>query len=116
MQCPRSYRYRGRCKRRRMGIERPHPEGRGRQVKGGLYGRGKPAHRLSRYRSTEEGLGKTSMPHRPGSLLDGDGKDGPRCPSCECFCGKERNVYQSGAKGSEVESSSSTPLPVQIRF
>ncbi len=42
------------CKERRMGIERSHPEGRGRQVKGRLYGRGKSSRHLSRCRSAEE--------------------------------------------------------------
>src|SRR4030042_22398 len=116
MQCPGSHRYGGRRKRRRMGAERPHPKGRGRQAKGRLYRRGKPSHHLSRYRSVEEGIGKASMPHRPGCFLDGDGKAGPCRPSCECFCGKERNVYESGTEGSEVESSSDSPPPIEIRF
>ena len=100
----------------RVGMETLPSKGRGRKAEGCLYRRRKPSHYLFRCSATEESPGKPSMSYRSGPLYDGDRKDGPCCPPCKCFCGKERNVHQPGAEGSEVESSSPAPKPVKTGF
>ncbi len=101
-------------RRGRRWKKRSFKKGSGRKIKGPLSHRRKPSRLLSYLRETS--LRKNSFTYCSRPFYDRNSRDGSCRSSCLFFCRKKRVIHKSGAKGSKVESSPSTPFPIKIGF